>query len=226
MLDSVSLVVEDARAPGPTEAAAFARSLIEHLQPHGTPLRIVPGHFAPKDGVPWGIIEAIDLNHPDLANFENGSLLYLPDVNGRRVFTLRLSTVEGPGSAKARADTCAAFLVECAHRLLPLYDFTYGYIRSSAGGPKPPETKGDVFPRAVTWWMWVNQAIADTVGKDVLLSAPVHKAYEVANGIAWLQTERISKPADRHLAQRLKAHLPGGPKVRVVGWAREIPWDN
>ncbi len=109
-----------------------------------------------------------------------------------------------------------AFLVYCAEEWLKYRKVKLGYFSTSEAEMKPEETQGENFPRAIGWWTWVNNEIVEKVGKENLLSAPIHKAYELHGGVAWQLTEKFTDKPKPTIIKDLKKLLPGNPPLRIV----------
>lgn len=113
-------------------------------------------------------------------------------------------------------DRNAAFLVQIAESWVGLRKVKLAYTGTNKASPKQKEMAGDAFPRAIGWWTWFNDELVELVGKNTMLSAPIFKAYELHNGVAWQLTERFTEKPKPALLKELRSLLPGNPPLRVV----------
>lgn len=222
---SISILLEELNAPISNEAAEEINQLLKKLKVENNPVENLNGIFTPISGKPWTRASYYDLSHPNIPRIDeddtdsNFQLTFFPtqkENRGNFILRVFIPEYEQDKANKSILNERSAFLVKCAEEWIKHRKVKLSYFVTSEAIFKSNETAGQDFPRAVGWWNWYNEEITEKVGKENLLSAPIFKAYELANGVAWQLTEDLTEKPKPALLKELKSLLPGNHPLRIV----------
>lgn len=217
MLEALYVYIheDDSALPDSTEAVEVAEDIWPRLRPFGHEMKIEHFHTLPipEAGQKWSLIHVFPLlpaNAPEAVEEYGVKLSFVPTSKRfRGGFSMRATLFyDQDRLTNEYLDERAALLVEIAEDWLELRAGFVAYLSTAPVDSLREQKNKEPFPNTVTWWTWINSETADAVGRERLLDAPVHKAYELAEGVAWQLTERFTQKPHPSLLGDLNSLFP------------------
>ncbi len=206
---------DDTQLPAPPDAREVVDRIWPTLAPFGHRLDVerFPGARLPARGRSWDVIEFIPLLPDNAAEAIPEYGLYIgyfrTTKQFRGGFSLRANLhYDESLRTDQYVDDRAALLVATAEDWLEMRPGLLAHLIAGPVSTFSEKANLEPFPDTVAWWTWINEEMADAIGREKLLRAPVFRAYELAGGVAWQLTERFTQKPHPSLLSELKKLFP------------------